>query len=216
MNDLSFQFLSSFIAIVLPLLFITFFLDDKNNRRIILFLCWGVFSGILAFNINNYFNFDLLQTDRMAISVAPLVEEICKGLPVLLFLNRKRFPLITKHIIFCAMASGIGFSIQESMYYFALSSRELNDIATLVVRSYTTALMHGMTTASIGAGILLLRKHTSFIVPIVFGLFALSINLHALYNLLLNTYLAFVSLLMPISMFIAGRWFVRNIETGEV
>ena len=146
----------------------------------------------------------------MTVSIAPMIEEVCKGLPVLLFLNRKRFPHITKVIIFCAMASGIGFSIQESMYYFAVSSRELIDIVGLVIRSSTTALMHGMTTAAFGIGIMYLHKYKELLVPAVFGLFALSASLHAMYNLLLQTYLAVVALIMPIAMFIVCLWFIRN------
>jgi len=210
MNDLSFHFLSNYIAIVIPLLFIVLVLDDKGSRQIILFLCWGVFSGILAFNLNNYFGTGWTQADRLTLSIAPLVEEICKGLPVLLFLNKKKYPQITKQILFCAMASGIGFSIQESMFYFAISSREINDIAVLIIRSCTTALMHGMTTAVIGAGIMLLRKYKELLIPVIFGLFALSASIHALYNLLLQTYFAFIALLMPVTMLLAGWWFVRN------
>ena len=216
MNDLSFQFLSSFIAIVLPLLFIALILDNRDSKRIILFICWGIFSGILAFNLNNYFGLGWSQVDRMTLSVAPLIEELCKGLPILLFLNRKKYPQITKQILFCAMASGIGFSIQESMYYFAISSREINDIAALVVRSCTTALMHGMTTAAIGAGLLLLRRHKELLIPVIFGLFALSASIHALYNLLLQTYLAFVALLMPFTMLLVGWWFVSNLPANDL
>ena len=210
MNDLSFQFLSSYIAIALPLLFMLIILDNKESKQIILFLCWGLFSGILAFNLNNHFGTGWSQAERMTVSIAPLVEEICKGLPILLFLNRKKYPQITKQIFFCAMASGIGFSIQESMYYFAISSREISDIAALIIRSCTTALMHGMTTAVIGAGFMFLCKNKELFIPVIFGLFAISSSIHALYNLLLQTYLAFVALLMPIIMLVASWWFVRN------
>jgi len=215
MNDLSYQFISSFFAMAIPLLFVAFIIDNKDSRRIILFFCWGIFSGVLAFNINNYFGFTWSQADRMALSVAPMIEEVCKGLPVLLFLNGKKYPQINKQIIFCAMASGIGFSIQESMYYFAISSRDLGDIAALVVRTFTTALMHGMTTAFFGFGLMFMSKLRQMLVPLIFGLFAFSVSIHALYNLLLNTYLAFVALIMPLLMFITGWWFVRNMDSKK-
>ena len=210
MNDLSYQFLSSFIAMFIPLLFIAFLIENKDARRVILYLCWGVFSGILAFNLNNHFGSGWGQAERMTVSIAPMVEEICKGAPILLFLNKRKYPQITKQIVFCAMASGIGFSIQESMYYFAISPREISDIAALVVRTFTTALMHGMTTAAFGIGIMLLHKHKELLIPVVFGLFALSASIHALYNLLLHTYLAVIALIMPLAMLLAVWWFVRN------
>jgi len=215
MNDLSYQFLSSFIAMFIPLLFTAFLLDNKSGRRIILYFCWGVFAGVLAFNLNNYFGSEPGQSERMILSVAPMIEELCKGLPILLFLNKKKYPQITKLIIFCAMASGVGFSIQESMYYFAVSPREISDIATLTVRALTTALMHGMTTAAFGIGLMLLHKHKQMLAPLVFGLFALSASIHALYNLLLQTYLAVIALIMPLAMFAVGWWVVRNMAVDE-
>ena len=215
MNDLSYQFLSSFIAMFIPLLFTAFMIDNKDSRRIILYFCWGLFSGVLAFNLNNHFGAQWGQSERMVLSIAPMIEEVCKGLPVLLFLNRKRYPQITKLIVFCAMASGVGFSIQETMYYFAISPREVGDIASLVVRTFTTALMHSMTTAAFGIGLMLLHRQKQIIVPLVFGLFALSASIHALFNLLLQTYLAVIALIMPLAMFAAGWWIVRNITGSD-
>jgi len=210
MNDLSYQFISTSIAMIIPLMFIVIMLENKYSKQIILFFCWGVFSGVLAYNFNNYLGSGLEQTERMTTSIAPMVEEICKVLPVLLFLNRRKYPHINKQIIFCAMASGIGFSIQESIYYFAISSREVNDLAILFVRACTTALMHGMTAAAFGTGLLLLRKYKELLIPVVFCLFAFSASLHALYNLLLQTYLSFIALLMPLLMLSLGWWFVKK------
>ena len=197
---------------VIPLLFVTFMLDNKDSKKIILYFCWGVFAGVLAFNLNNHFGSTWSQSQRMTISIAPMIEEICKGFPVLLFLNHKKYPYITKVIAFCAMASGVGFSIQESMYYFAISPRELGDLASLVVRTFTTALMHSMTTTAVGIGLMLLHKQKHIIIPLVFGMFALSASIHALFNLLLQTYLAVIALVMPIAMFFTGWWFIRNME----
>ena len=209
MNDLSYQLLSSFIAIVIPLLFVVLIIDNKDNRRIILFFCWGVFSGVLAYNINNYFGYNWSQYNRMILSIAPMIEEVCKGLPVLLFFNRKKYPNITRQIVFCAMTSGIGFSIQESIYYFAISPREINDITSLIIRTLTTSLMHGMTTAFFGFGLMLFSKLRLMIIPVIFGLFAFSVSIHALYNLLLQTHFAFVALIIPLAMFATGWWIVK-------
>ncbi|MCL2013945.1 MAG: PrsW family glutamic-type intramembrane protease [Oscillospiraceae bacterium] len=124
----------------------------------------------------------------------------------------KKYPHLTRLIVFCAMASGIGFSVQESMYYFAVSSREVMDIWLLVIRTLTTALMHGITTAAFGIGLLLLNKRKNLIVPLIFGLFALCASIHALFNLILQTNFAFAAIIMPIAMFFAGWVFLRNRE----
>ena len=215
MSDIPFEFLSNFIAMVIPLFFVVFMLGKSDARKIILYFCWGIFAGVLAFNINNLLGGSVSQAERMTIAIAPMVEEICKGLPVLLFLNRKKYPRITLLIVFCAMTSGVGFSIQESMYYFTASSREVMDIALLIVRTLTTALMHGMVTAAFGIGLMLLQKQRSMLVPVILGLFALCATIHALFNLLMYTWLAWVSMLMPIVMFFAGWVFIRNTEYSE-
>ena len=212
MGELSYQFLGSFIAMAVPLLFLALILDDPGSRRIVLYFCWGAFAGVLAYNLNNFFGSTFEQAQRIHLSIAPPVEEICKILPVLLFLNRKKYPRVTKLVVFCAMAVGVGFSIQESMYYFAASSREIGDLTALVIRTMTTALMHGMTAAAFGIGLLLLHNRRHLLFPLIFGLLALSVSIHALFNLLLQTHFAAIALVMPITMFAAGWMFIRNVE----
>lgn len=212
MGELTFQFLSNFIAITIPLLFVAFMIGDERSKRIILYFCWGTFAAALAYNINNSLGFAWVDSAYESLLVAPIIEEICKALPVLLFLNRKKYPELTKTIIFCAMAVGIGFSIQESMYYFATSSREIIDVAFLVARTLTTSLMHGMTTAIIGIGILITNNHKFVKILSAFGLLAVAIGIHSLYNYLLQTNLAIIAMLMPIGMFVAVWVYVRKLE----
>jgi len=105
--------------------------------------------------------------------------------------------------VFCGVAAGLGFSIQESLYYFASSGREISDVIILATRTLTTSLMHAMATALVGIGILLARKHRRLAWALVPGFFLLAIALHALYNLLLATSLAPFVLLVPLLMFFA-------------
>jgi RsiW-degrading membrane proteinase PrsW (M82 family) len=206
----NFQFLSSFIAIAIPMLFIVFMLENKSSRQIIMFFCWGIFAGILAFNLNNLLGTTREQADRMTVSIAPMIEEVCKGLPLLFIVMRKKLSYNNKQIVFCGLASGIGFSVQESMYFFTISSREIIDVLMLIVRVLTTSLMHGMVTAAFGIGLMLLHKQRSMLIPVIFGLFALCASVHSLFNLLMHTWMAWLSMLMPISMLFAGWVFIRN------
>jgi len=211
----NFQFLGSFIAIAIPMLFIVFMLENKSSRQIILFFCWGLFAGLLAFNLNNLLGTTSEQAERMTVSIAPMIEEVCKGLPLLLIVIRNKYPHLTKQIVFCGLASGIGFSVQESMYYFTVSSREIIDVLMLIVRVLTTSLMHGMVTAAFGIGLMLLHKQRSMLIPVIFGLFALCASVHSLFNLLMHTWMAWLSMLMPIVLFFAGWMFLRNYNPQE-
>lgn len=198
---------------VIPLLFIVFMLDDKKSRQIILFFCWGIFAGILSFNLNNLFGGNTEQAQRMTVSIAPIIEEICKGLPVLLLvLIRKQPQQSIRLIVLCALASGVGFSIQESIYYFATSSREVMDIWLLVIRTMTTSPMHGITTAAFGIGLMISYKQKHVLVPLVFGLLALCASVHALFNMLLQTEFALIAMIMPIGIFLIGRSVLARVE----
>jgi len=212
-GELQYQFISVFIAMVIPLMFVAIMLGKSDSRRIILYFCWGLFSGVLAFNLNIAFGSG--QYDRMVGTIAPIIEEICKGLPVLLFLNTKKYPRISKLIVFCALASGVGFSIQESMYYFAMSAREIGNLFELVFRTMTTSLMHGMVTAAFGIGLMLTQKLRTARIPVIFGLFAFCASVHALFNLLLQTNLAIIAVIMPVVMFFAGWTFIRHEEENQ-
>ena len=215
MAELQFQFLSDVIAMAIPLLFVALMLDDPKSRRIILYFCWGTVAGLISFNIDNHLGITWEQAQRMSISIAPIVEELCKCLPLLLFFNKKLFPDITKQIVFCGMASGVGFSIVESMYYFAASPQGISDVGTLVARTLTTSLMHGMTTAAFGLGLLLLYKQKHLIIPLVLGLLSLCVSIHALFNLMLQASLVPVAVIMPIIMFLAVWVSIRRLGTPE-
>ena len=211
MDTITLQLIGGCIATIIPLLFVCVMVKDVNSRRIMLYFCWGTLAGLLSYTVNTSIA-EPEQAGRVVTAIAPIVEEICKGLPVLLFLSKKRFPQITESIVYSAMASGVGFSIQESIYYFSVSAGAAEDLMALIVRTLTTALMHGMTTAMIGMGLLILQKHRHILLPIIFSLFALSASIHALFNLLLPTSLSVIAMLMPIGLFFAGLAFLGNIK----
>ena len=210
MDSITVQLFGGCIATIIPLLFVWAMINDRNSKNIILFFCWGIFAGLLAYIVNSFFASTPGQADRVTTTIAPIVEEVCKGLPLLLFLQAKRHQHVNERIVYYAMASGIGFSIEESIYYFYTSVGNLNDVILLVIRTLTTSLMHGMSTAIIGVGLLILHKQRHILMPVTFGLFALSTCIHALFNLLLPTELAMLAMLMPIGLYFAGLVFLKE------
>jgi len=215
MDNAAVSLLGGCIATIIPLIFVIVIVKDTNSRRILLYFCWGAFAGLLSYGINNYFGSSPEQAERMTTSIAPIVEELCKGFPLLIFLVKRKTGAANMLIVYCAFASGIGFSIQESIYYFSLSSGAAGDIVTLTVRTLTTALMHGMSTAVVGAGLMLLQKQRNILLPVIASLFALGTVIHALFNLLLPTNLAVVAVLMPIMLYFAGLAFLRSVKNEQ-
>ena len=213
MNTALLSVFGSCIAVIIPLLSVCVIIKEKSSRRILLYFCWGTFAGLLAFIINNFLTISQDEGSRLQTVIAPMTEEFIKGLPLLLFLSRKKHSQITVSIVYCAFAAGVGFSIQESLFHFTHSSGSASHLITLIVRTLTTSIMHGVTTAIIGAGLMMIQSQRHIILPLIFGLFAVSISVHAIFNLLLPSNLAIIAILMPVGLYFAGMALLRSNKT---
>lgn len=210
LNEIFSSLLSSDIpgftfSILIPLLFLSAMIKNRRSRQIILYFCWGLFAVIFAYILNEWFSSDLNLSVGLTSDIAPIIEESLKALPLLLFF-RCRDDGDPNLIIYCAMASGIGFSVQETLYYFTSFSAVsgLSALFPLLVRTVTTCLMHGMSTAVIGFGFVITARFKGIRIPMLLGLLSLAATIHSLYNILIGTRLAIVALLMPAVLFFAG------------
>lgn len=191
-------------SMLIPLLFLIVMIKDKRSKHVLLYFAWGVCSVLFAYVFNEWFSRLSGGIGNVSADIAPIVEETLKALPLLLFFWRKNLsPMI---IIYCAMASGIGFSVQEMLYYFTQFTADsgLYSLIPLLVRTATTCLMHGMTTAIIGFGLTITVNLRIIRVPMVLGLLALASVIHSLYNILINTRLAVLALIMPAALYLTG------------
>ncbi len=191
-------------SMLIPLLFLIVMIKDKGSKHVLLYFAWGVGSVILAFIFNEWFSRLSGDAGNASADIAPIVEETLKALPLLLFFRRKNFsPMM---IIYCAMASGIGFSVQEMLYYFTQFTMDsgLHALLPLLVRTATTCLLHGMTTAIVGFGLTITANFREIRIPMVLGLLALASVIHSLYNILIDTRLAVLALIMPAVLYFAG------------
>jgi len=76
--------------------------------------------------------------------VAPLTEELLKGLIVLALVRMHRIGFLVDAAIY-GFAVGAGFALAENLYYLHLAAEA--GMGTWIVRGFGTALMHGGTTA---------------------------------------------------------------------
>lgn len=191
-------------AMLIPLLFLSIMIRNRRSRQIILYFCWGLLAVNFAFILNEWFSADTNLSVGLTSDIAPIIEETLKALPLLLFFgNRKGDD--PNLIIYCAMASGIGFSVQETLYYFtSFTATGSAALFPLLVRTATTCLMHGMSTATIGFGFVITSRFKGIRIPMLLGLLSLAATIHSLYNILIGTRLAIVALLMPAILFFAG------------
>lgn len=195
-------------AAVIPVLFLLFVVKERKARYILAFFCWGIFSVALAFIVNTWFGLHTGQPGRVSTSVAPIVEETLKALPLLLFLGKKQVEKFDRNLVlYCAFAAGIGFSVVETIYYFSTTSvagSGAGHLFPIIMRTVTTCLMHGMATAILGFGIAVTIGYKMVRAPMLLGLLALAATLHSLFNILLDTRLAIVALLLPLVLYVLG------------
>jgi RsiW-degrading membrane proteinase PrsW (M82 family) len=207
---------SVFLATLIPLLFLIGILKGEA-RTLILFFIWGLVAFLLSYYTNSWLCSALkLQREQMIYSVAPLVEEFFKFLPLLWFFFRKK-PMNRHTIIFLGMAVGVGFSIQENNLYLSqLQTGELGGrLMMAMLRSVLTSLMHGLTTAMIGFGFSLIKDFRIFTFPLSFGLFAIAVTSHSLFNLYTNSQLRAVGILLPALIYLTGVFILYVLDTDK-
>ena len=171
------------IAYFLPIIFLIVFLDVPG-RRVLLFLFWGFLVAIPAALLEPSLATLFPEVLYPEITLSPVIEEFLKALPVML-LAFTGIHSRDKQILSMAMASGIGFAIIENI---SVLSPLGTSFAGIAARSFSTALMHGCTTALIGYGVFLLRDvNRQALFSLLFGFFTLAVTIHAFFNLFVTS-----------------------------
>ena len=134
--------------------------EPEPLKYVLQHFLWGAFgaiifgiigSEILSSQISSFiydeFQFSLLQT----VLVAPFVEEITKGFYLLLTVNSKKFDNLTDGLVYGG-AIGLGFGMTENFLYFIAYGDTIEAwIYLVIIRSGFSAVMHCMSTATLGA-----------------------------------------------------------------
>lgn len=186
--------LAAFIPIACYLLII--WRLDKYDREpftfVLLNFLWGAIGAIilagagslllekqLARFISNAAYLELAG----AVLIAPIVEETTKGIFLLITARSKKFDNITDGIVYGG-AIGLGFGMTENFFYFTAFGTTVEDwIFLVVVRSAFSAVMHCLSTASLGGFIGLAkfgRPFTKLLYPAA-GLF-IAMAIHFIWN----------------------------------
>lgn len=157
--------LSAFAAIVpMSIYLVLIWKFDQYDREpfklVLINYLWGALGAIVLAllgslfftTIASIFIKDSLQLSRFgAIVVAPIVEEITKGFFLLITISNKKFDNITDGIVYGG-AIGLGFGMTENFLYFVSYGDSIaNWIMLVIVRSLFSAVMHCVSTATLGA-----------------------------------------------------------------
>lgn len=160
----------------------------------------------------------------LAVIIAPLVEELTKALGV--FRRRKSISDIEDGIVFGA-AAGLGFAatenlLYESSAYFADGAEAF--IATTVVRSLASALLHATASSLMGLGIARsVRQRRSWIpyylgAALIHGVYNLAASLGLIYEAELGASAYLFGLMAAFAIALVGvkmvRSKIRELERG--
>ncbi|HLG33107.1 MAG TPA: PrsW family intramembrane metalloprotease [Ignavibacteriaceae bacterium] len=190
--------LASALAAIIPMVtyLIVIWRFDRYDREpiklVITSYLWGAI-GAIIFAITGglvlSFFLSLLTTDQLefeklrTILIAPVVEEITKGFFLLVVINNHKFDNLTDGIVYGG-AIGLGFGMTENFLYFVSYGSTLAGWLTIVImRSLFSAVMHCISTATLGASFGLAKfkgKILKIIYPVI-GLIA-AMLIHFVWN----------------------------------
>ena len=187
-----------FVSVFVPILLMAC-LIEKKARQPIIFVLIGIFVSVFAAEVNGLLrNLLPMSTFEVTIVITPIIEEILKAIPILVFatmLTAKKEALFT-----ASMAVGIGFAVLENAYYL-LNDASFNMIDA-IIRAFGAGLMHGMCTLLVGVGISFVNKRSKIFVVGTFALLSTAITYHGIYNMLVQSDYMIIGFLLPISTYI--------------
>ena len=191
-----------FICLAVPMTLMLPLLKGQS-RLLVCFMLIGSAIAVSAAEINSVLQLLLgLNILDVSLRLAPVIEEILKALPVLLF------ALVCsdeeKQVLPLSMAVGIGFAILENAWYL-LGNLDTVTLGWAFLRGISASLMHGICTFLVGCGILYVRKEKALFYTGIFGLLTLAITLHATYNLLVATAWDVLGFLMPVAIYLIAQ-----------
>lgn len=163
-----------------------------------------LFSSILSEFVSNQAQLNYLGT----IAIAPVVEEITKGIFLLITVTNKKFDNMTDGIVYGG-AIGLGFGMTENFLYFISYGTTISNWITIVIiRTLFSAVMHCVSTATFGASLGLAKfKGTAYRIFLPITGLLIAILIHFSWNFTVSyqstAILGFLFLGVTIIIFIA-------------
>ena len=163
-----------------------------------------VFSTLLSSFVSDKIKLEYLGT----VVTAPIVEEITKGIFLLITVTNRKFDNMTDGIVYGG-AIGLGFGMTENFLYFISFGTTISGwIALVIIRTLFSAVMHCVTTATFGAFLGYAKfKRNKFRFLLPFAGLLIAMFIHFLWNFMVSfqstALLGFLFLGITIIIFIA-------------
>lgn len=173
------------IAIPLIFLYLVRTLDlyaSGNFGVVVTCLLWGVAAFGLAYQVNT-FVLRWVTLSLLVTLVAPMSEEVLKSGILVYYVRRTYFTYFVDGAIY-GFAAGVGFAVLETLCYVLMHG---GDLGLSLLRSFSTSLMHGSSSALVGVvlGRFRFAGGRTRAVALVMG-WGVAMLLHATFNRVLN------------------------------
>ncbi len=177
---------------------LSLFITEKETRIKIFFLLVGFGCCAASGAANSFIISHMESYNEMKFSAyyAPIVEEIIKMLPVLIYCVA--FKPGRKPSLAAGMCVGIGFGVIENVYYLITTASKISSIQWICARGFATALMHALCTAAVAFMLEMAYRRRKLYLPGTVAALALAINYHSIYNIIVKTEYREIILFMPI------------------
>ncbi|MBQ7200574.1 MAG: PrsW family intramembrane metalloprotease [Eubacterium sp.] len=189
-----------FICTIIPIMMMMITLTGRS-RQLMGFMALGIFISLLSSEVSGALIKVTEMEDMYVVTttITPIVEEILKAVPVLLFAFL--FSDDKETLLSIAFAVGVGFAVLENIVI--LIRAVVNNAGSVsylwaVVRGLGSGLMHAVTTMMIGVGMSQIKKRHKMIVPGIFAMIAMAAIYHAIYNSLVQTDLKYLGFVLPL------------------
>ena len=170
------------LCIAVPLLIALLFLRGSARRFVAAFLV-GMTVCLISAYIGGFLGSVAEMSENDAsIFLSPVIEELMKILPLLLFLLL--FSPSDRSFAATAIAVGAGFATFENCCYILTSGAE--SLPYILIRGLAVGVMHIVSVLALSIWLILSKRLKAFSFPAVVGGLALSMIFHALYNLLVS------------------------------
>lgn len=188
-----------YISIAIPLISVAIVAKERT-RTVSLFLLFGVTAGLFCGELNGLLNnLFSLPIRYYSVNVAPIVEELVKALPLIVYAFIKK-PSKQK-LLESSIVMGVGFAILENSFILA-KNIEYISLPLAVVRGIGAGLMHAVCTLVVGEGLSLVSRDKRIAVSGTLGLLGEAIIFHSFYNNMIQSDYAYFSFILPFCAFV--------------
>lgn len=170
------------LCIAIPLFVALLFVKGDVRRFAGAFLL-GMGVCLAAAYISGFFNMVTgMGENDTAVFLAPVVEELMKLLPLLLFMIL--LELEERSLTMLAVAIGAGFATFENCCYILTYGAE--SLTYIMIRGIAVGVMHVVSILAMCVWLNAAKRLKAFTFPAVVGGVSLAMIFHALYNLLVS------------------------------